>query len=180
METAITLKYRPDNPCRRVQVPSGEKPEDEARFLTQSEFGLLRDSMADPCRVFSEFLVMTGMRFGEATAVTGADVELLAKPATVRVNKAWKRDGSNSFYVGVTKTGAGKWTIAVNPGMVDHLVPLVASRTGDELLFVSSPGGRSTPPFGATIGYRLSGRRRRRGWQRTRASTTCGTRMRPG
>lgn len=142
IETAIALKYRLDNPCRRVQMPSGEKPEDEARFLTQREFSLLREAMAGPYKVFIEFLVMTGTRFGEATAVTVADVDVLAKPAAVRINKAWKRDGSNSFYLGATKTGAGKRTIALNPGLVDHLVPLIASRSGTDLLFVSSTGSR--------------------------------------
>lgn len=29
METAVRLKCRPDNPCRCVQLPSGEKAEDE-------------------------------------------------------------------------------------------------------------------------------------------------------
>ncbi len=30
METAVMLRYRKDNPCRHVQLPSGEKAEDEA------------------------------------------------------------------------------------------------------------------------------------------------------
>ncbi len=85
------LRYRKDNPCRHVQLPSGEKAEDETRFLTHAEFGLILEGMGERYRAFTEFLVMTGTRFGEATAVTVADVDLMSKPATMRINKAWKR-----------------------------------------------------------------------------------------
>lgn len=68
---------------------------------------------------------MTGTRFGEATALTVADVDLLSKPPTARINKAWKRDGQNQYYIGATKTGAGKSTIGLNPAMVELLIPLV-------------------------------------------------------
>ncbi|MBG0740679.1 site-specific integrase [Paeniglutamicibacter antarcticus] len=142
METAIALKYRSDNPCRRVQLPTGEKPEDEARFLTHREFGLIMDGMKQAYKVFTEFLVMTGTRFGEATAVTVADVDLLAKPATVRINKAWKRGANSEFYLGATKTGAGKRTVALNPQLVERLIPLVATRAGTELLFPAPRGGQ--------------------------------------
>ncbi|WP_251043721.1 site-specific integrase [Arthrobacter sp. ISL-48] len=74
METAVMLRYRKDNPCRGVQLPSGEKAEDEARFLTHAEFGLILECMGERYKAFTEFLVMTGTRFGEATAVTVADI----------------------------------------------------------------------------------------------------------
>ncbi|WP_231391739.1 tyrosine-type recombinase/integrase [Arthrobacter sp. 35W] len=142
METAVMLKYRLDNPCRGVQLPSGEKAEDEVRFLTHAEFGLILECMGERYKDFTAFLVMTGTRFGEATAVTVADVDLLSKPATVRINKAWKRDGVNSFYVGPTKTGAGKRTVSLNPQLVEILIPLVASRQGADLLFTTRNGTR--------------------------------------
>lgn len=44
-----------------------------------------------------------------------ADVDLLSKPPTARINKAWKRDRQNQFYVGATKTGAGRRTIGCGP-----------------------------------------------------------------
>jgi hypothetical protein len=85
---------------------------------------------------------MTGTRFGEATALTVADVDVLSKPPTARINKAWKRDGRSRFYVGATKTGAGKRTIGLNPALVELLIPLVASRPGKELVFTTPKGGR--------------------------------------
>ncbi|PVE19315.1 site-specific integrase [Arthrobacter sp. Bz4] len=142
METAIMLGYRTDNPCRGVQLPTGEKAEDEARFLTHSEFGLILECMGERYKAFTEFLVMTGTRFGEATAASVADVDLMSKPATIRINKAWKRGAGSQYYIGATKTGAGKRTVSLNPQLVDVLIPLVASRQGSELLFSTPKGER--------------------------------------
>ena len=61
------LRYQPDNPCRGVQLPTGEKAEDGAGFLTHAEFGLIMDCMGERYKTFTDFLVMTGTRFGEAT-----------------------------------------------------------------------------------------------------------------
>ncbi|MBT2554942.1 site-specific integrase [Arthrobacter sp. ISL-5] len=142
METAVMLRYRSDNPCRHVQLPSGEKAEDEARFLTHAEFGLILQGMGERYKTFTEFLVMTGTRFGEATAVTVADVDLMSKPATMRINKAWKRGEDSEYYIGATKTGAGKRTVSLNPHLVEVLIPLVASRPGSDLLFTTPKGER--------------------------------------
>ncbi|WP_251040069.1 tyrosine-type recombinase/integrase [Arthrobacter sp. ISL-72] len=142
METAVMLRYRKDNPCRHVQLPSDEKVEDEARFLTHAEFGLILEGMGERYKAFTEFLVMTGTRFGEATAVTVADVDLMSKPATMRINKAWKRGADSEYYIGATKTGAGKRTVSLNPHLVEVLIPLVASRPGSDLLFTTPKGER--------------------------------------
>ncbi len=142
MNTAEMLGYITRNPCRGVQLPSVEKAEDEMMFLTHAEFGLIMESMGERYRDFTNFLVMTGARFGEATALTVADIDLLGKPATARINKAWKRDGQNQFYIGPTKTGAGKRTIGLNPALVDLLIPLVAGRPSSDLLFTTPKGER--------------------------------------
>ncbi|WP_159619145.1 tyrosine-type recombinase/integrase [Arthrobacter zhaoguopingii] len=142
METAVRLGYRKDNPCRGVQLPSGEKAEDEARFLTHAEFGLILECMGERYKAFTEFLVMTGTRFGEATAVTVADVDLMSRPATMRINKAWKRGSESEYYIGATKTGAGKRTVSLNPHLVEVLIPQVASRPGSDLLFTTPKGER--------------------------------------
>lgn len=142
MSTAEQLGYITRNPCRGVQLPRIDKPEDEAMFLTHSEFNMIVEVMGERYKTFAKFLVMTGTRFGEATALKVADVDLLSKPPIVRVNKAWKRDGQSKYYIGATKTGAGKRTIGLNPALVDLLIPLVASRAGDELLFTTPKGER--------------------------------------
>lgn len=154
MNTAEMLGYISRNPCRGVQLPNIEKAEDEAMFLTHAEYRLIMEGMGERYRAFTDFLVMTGTRFGEATALTVADVDLLSKPPTARINKAWKRDGQNQFYVGATKTGAGKRTIGLNPALVELLIPLVASRPAKDLVFTTPTGGpdRTQAVLGRLLG----------------------------
>jgi integrase len=142
MNTAELLGYITRNPCRGVQLPRIDKAEDEAMFLIHTEFNMILELMGERYKTFTNFLVMTGTRFGEATALKVEDVDLLAKPPTVRINKAWKRDGQSKYYIGATKTGAGKRTVGLNPALVDLLTPLVASRPSDELLFTTPKGER--------------------------------------
>jgi integrase len=142
MNTAEMLQYISKNPCRGVQLPTIDRAEDEAMFLTHAEYNMILEVMGERYKTFTNFLVMTGTRFGEATALKVADVDLLSKPPTVRINKAWKRDGQSKYYIGATKTGAGKRTIGINPALVDLLIPLVASRAGEELLFTTPKGER--------------------------------------
>lgn len=142
MKTAELLGYVPRNPCRHVPLPSVERAEEEVMFLTHAEFTTLIRVIHEPYKTFVQFLVMTGARFGEATALKVADIDLLSTPPTARINKAWKRDGQSRYYIGPTKTGAGKRTIGLNPALVNLLVPLVAGRPGSELLFTTIHGGR--------------------------------------
>ncbi|MGC0239489.1 tyrosine-type recombinase/integrase [Arthrobacter sp. SD76] len=142
MKTAELLGYISRNPCRGVALPTVERAEDDALFLTHAEFSLLIVGMPPQYKTLVQFMVMTGARFGEATALRVADIDLLSKPPTARINKAWKRDGQSRYYMGPTKTRAGRRTIGLNPTLVDLLVPLVASRPGSELLFTTPSGQR--------------------------------------
>lgn len=158
MHTAELLGYISCNPCRGIPLPTIQRAEDEANFLTHAEFSLLLEGMDGRYKTFTQFLVMTGTRFGEATAIRVADIDLLSRPPTARVNKAWKRDGQSRYYVGPAKTGAGKRTIGLNPALVDLLLPMVASRAGSELLFTTA--GLLTSISGNITGCRLSAARK--------------------
>jgi integrase len=148
MTTAEMLGYIPRNRCRGVRLPTIEHVEDNTRFLTHAEFCLVLNGMDDQYNSFISFLVMTGTRFGEATAITVADVDLISRPPTARINKAWKRDGHSQYYLGATKTGAGKRTIGLRPALVELLIPLVAGRAGTDLLFTTHAGNRiAEKPF---------------------------------
>ncbi|MFK0003564.1 hypothetical protein [Paenarthrobacter sp. NPDC090522] len=102
MTTAVRLGYIDRNPCQRIPLPAVERIDDAALFLTHAEYKLLLDNMDQPFRAFTQFLVMTGIRFGEASTLTVADINLLSNPPTARINKAWKRDGQSSYDIGPT------------------------------------------------------------------------------
>lgn len=141
MEMAVRLGYRVDNPCHDMRLPVGEKIKEDVQFLTPTEFGFLFASIPEPYKAFTLFLVMTGTRFGEATAVTVGDLDTVSVPALVRITKAWKRDGNNQYYVGPTKTVTGRRTVSLPPDLVEALTPLVSGRQESDLLFTSSTGG---------------------------------------
>jgi integrase len=147
METAIRLGYRPDNPCRGVTLPTTEHAEDKEQFLTWDEWQLIYKHLSPTYQPLGLFLVMTGARFGEATAVNVADVNWRNVPATVRISKSWKRDGANAYYVGAPKTASSKRTVAVPPAVIHAVKPLMTGVTGDTLLFRTSTGGRMAQKY---------------------------------
>jgi integrase len=142
METAARLGYRADNPCKGVDLPTMAHAEDKEQFLTWSEWQLIYKHIHITYQPLALFLVMTGARFGEATAVTVADFNYRNVPATVRINKSWKRDGDNAYYVGSPKTASSKRTVAVPPAVVEAVVPLTEGAAGDSLIFRTKYNGR--------------------------------------
>ncbi|MDR6989123.1 integrase [Paenarthrobacter nitroguajacolicus] len=142
MKTAERLQYIPRNPCRGIQLPTLERAEDEANFLTPAEFRLVLDGMDERYKTFLQFLVMTGTRFGEATAIRVADIDLASRVQTARINKAWRRDAQSSYYIGPTKTGAGKRTIGINKTLANLLHPLMLGRADNDLLFTATQSTR--------------------------------------
>ena len=85
MTTAVKLGYRPDNPCVGVSLPKSQLTHDEMTVLTREEFALLLSKVAQFYQPLVLTLVATGLRFGEATAITPADVDVTARPAKIRV-----------------------------------------------------------------------------------------------
>ncbi len=129
----------------------------DLRFLTEAEFATVANTAgqsADLLRV----AVGTGLRFGELTALWVSDVDL--RHRTVRVNKAWKRDGEDgaqdvpgwlkklvrdkhrmrSHHLGNPKTPKSKRTIEVSPEVAAVLARAVASKAADDFVFVSPTG----------------------------------------
>jgi integrase len=140
METAVKLKYRPDNPCRGIDLPSTERRLDSMSFLTFKEFGQLSDAMSERYRTFLLFLVVTGARFGEATAVKVGDVNLDVGTPTVQLVKAWKRQGSTGYKIGQPKNAFSSRTVSLSNRLVEELRPLVEGRPADAFLFTNRTG----------------------------------------
>ncbi|WP_129337492.1 tyrosine-type recombinase/integrase [Cellulomonas endophytica] len=142
MSTAVRLGYRSDNPCARVELPKSQATHDEMTVLTQAEFALLLSHVPSHYQPLVLLLIATGLRWGEATALTAGDLDLSARPATVRVTKAWKRDENRRWYVGPPKTKRARRTVSLPDELVDVLLPLVATKAPDELLFTNTVGNQ--------------------------------------
>jgi integrase len=180
---------------------------EDMEFLTPEEFDAVLRWVPDErnYRELLRLLFRTGLRFGEATALTVGDVNLLGQRKTLTVTKAWKRTGSSQYVIGEPKTRRSRRTLPLSPASVDMLVPLVASRPSKALLFPDTTGARchtprstsapGRPPWPAptcatptTPNSATDATSHRRGPSRAtapacsarcRASTTSGTRRRP-
>jgi len=142
LSTAVRLGYRTDNPCAGVDLPKSRSTRDEMKVLTREEFSLLLARIPAFYQPLVLTLVATGLRWGEATALTASDVNLNSRPATLRVTKAWKRDANRHWYVGPPKTQRARRTVSLPEDLVAVLLPLVASKDADELLFTNTHGGQ--------------------------------------
>jgi integrase len=96
--------------------------------------------MDEHYRPFFQFLVGTGLRFGEATALTPRDFDLDGVTPSVKVTKAWKEDEDRGFYIGPPKTKKSRRTVSLAPSTVDAVRPLVEA-AGDGYVFTLKRGG---------------------------------------
>jgi len=142
MKTAVRLGYRSSNPCVGVSLPKSTATEDAMCVLTHGEFRILLNSMAPRYKSFIKFLVGTGLRWSEATALQVADVDFNAQTPTVRVTKAWKRGGDGKDYLGAPKTQRSRRTVSLPPVLAEELTAICRGREPDELVFVNARGSR--------------------------------------
>lgn len=110
MALALEEGHITKNPCRKVRLPDQSLEEQEPRFLTPEEFALLYDAIDDHYKPLVAFLVGTGMRWSEATAVEARHVDLAN--GTVRVSQAWKWAGAGlGWRIGVPKSKKSRRTV---------------------------------------------------------------------
>jgi hypothetical protein len=76
---AVKAKLITVNPAAGARVPRGEKQ--QMVFLTHEEFTILLAEITEPWRPLVEFLVVSGCRWGEASALRPADVNRRDTPS---------------------------------------------------------------------------------------------------
>lgn len=101
-----------------VAVPRTERA--EMVFLTGEQYSKLHDNIALRWQPLVEFLVASGARWGEVTALRPSDVN--RDDCTVRISRAWKRTyESGGYALGAPKTNRSRRTINVDPAVLDKL-----------------------------------------------------------
>lgn len=110
----------------------------EMRFLTIPEFSRLLGATPAHWLPLVMTLGGTGIRWGEAAALTVGDLDLDAEVPIVRVTKAEKADPERPGHtiVGPTKSGKSRRTVTLPPAVVDGLRPLTEGRKRTERLFL--------------------------------------------
>ena len=119
LAAAVSEKIRDDNPAYRTRLSKGVKR--EAVFLSPEEFATLLYFTPDHYQGLVMFLASTGARWGEATAVTWGDVNVRTKPASVRIDKAWKKSETSVPVLKHPKSSRARRTISIQPDAVEAL-----------------------------------------------------------
>lgn len=98
------------NPASGHRMPRTETR--DIVCLSHAEFGRLRDAVTTYWRPLVEFLVVSGARWGEVTALRPSDIDM--EQGTVRIRRAWKRTYALGGYeLGAPKTARSLRTINV-------------------------------------------------------------------
>jgi integrase len=147
------------NPCARTAPKRSRIRQSQAdlRFLTEAELATAaRVAGADGDLL--TVAVGTGLRFGEVTALWVSDVDFVHR--TIRINKAWKRDGENDVqetpswlrkslgakhqmrghHLGNPKTPKSRRTVTISSEIAWLLSRLVEGKAADDFVFVTPTG----------------------------------------
>lgn len=136
LDAAAAKGHRTGNPAKGAKLTRGRKR--KMVVLTQSEFAVLLHFLPKKWRPLALWLAGTGMRWGEATALTWGDVDRDARPMLVHIDKAWQKPQVGTRPVlGPPKSDAGERTISVPDELVAQLGK---PGRGDSLLFSTSVG----------------------------------------
>lgn len=144
IKTAIYKGYRADNPCEHTRLPKNDHTEDKTTFLTKAEFALILRHLDKYFHPFFLFMVGTGLRFSEATALQPGDFSDAGGVYTVRVTKAWKRDEGNGRKIGPPKTERARRSVPMDRGLAEAIAFQVSACAPDETVFVMKEGGAAT------------------------------------
>ncbi|MEU1276741.1 site-specific integrase, partial [Streptomyces sp. NPDC005799] len=141
-----TPQLRGTNPCKNTSLPrADDHVEEEMTFLERDEYARIALEITDPdARDLADWLVGTGMRWGEATALQVKDFNLTAEKPTASVQRAWKKAKKGSpqaFYLGPPKTKKARRRIALTAAQVEMVRRLTSGRAKDDFVFRAAMGG---------------------------------------
>jgi integrase len=143
----VEKKLRAANPCATTSLPESEEglADGEMIFLEAYEYAQLRDCIKEQeARDLVEFLVGTGVRYGEATALKIKDVKLDTRDGLpyLLIRQAWKRQRNGSHKEGRPKSKASRRRVdlASNHTIIAMLRRLLAGRGNEEFVFLTPTG----------------------------------------
>lgn len=116
LKEAVKAGLIKTNPAEDVRNPRWDRR--EMTLLERDEFKILLGEIPEYWRPLVQFLISSGCRWSEATALQPADVDKAA--GTVRITKAWKT-GAGGYVLGVPKTKKSVRTINLPAAVLDQL-----------------------------------------------------------
>lgn len=135
VQAAVKAGLREENCCQDTTLPrSDDQTDEEMVFLEAAEYQAIASRITDPrARDLTDWLVGTGMRYGEATALQTQDFN--ERDRTIKIARAWKKGGDGEFYLGPPKTKKSRRTITLTADQVSTLQRLTLCRVRGQLVF---------------------------------------------
>ncbi|NUK22021.1 tyrosine-type recombinase/integrase [Streptomyces lunaelactis] len=140
-------QLRTANCCKRTKLPRVDNHvQEEMTFLEREEYRRIAVEMTDPdARDLADWLVGTGMRWGEATALKVSDLNLTGERPSASIQRAWKKAKKGArggaFYLGPPKTQKARRLLRLSPVQVDMARRLVTGLKPDDYVFRAAMGG---------------------------------------
>jgi integrase len=136
---------RTSNPCARTRLPRTDAGiEDEMTFLEREEFALIRAAVKDICKGDAldlvDFMVGTGLRWGEVSALQVRDISRRGNHTVLRVQRAWKRQEDNVFVLGKPKTRKSRRTVVLSPALVEIVERNREGKKAEDFVFTTVTG----------------------------------------
>lgn len=138
MNSAVRRRLRPDNPCNGRLLPKDDSTSDKAMFLTMQQVNAIIDKADEWHQPMWRLLIGSGLRLGEATALTKADFQLDAATPSVRIMKAYQ-EMEDGWAVGAPKTKKARRTVALAPSTVAAIRVRVEGAPRNQPVFTMSP-----------------------------------------
>ena len=133
-ETQVRHGMIPRNPCKGVRLPKKVRVGDDGDDIDMDDYRAIRERIDPHFRPFLDFLVGTGCRFSEATALVGKDFLLDAPTPLVYITKAHKLGGDENpaRYIGEPKSRKSRRRVSLAPSTVESIRPLVEAALKDK------------------------------------------------
>lgn len=138
LSSAVRDGLIPGNVAKGVRLPKRDQDSGEHVYLEADELATLLRILAPRWRPFPLFLAGTGIRFGEASALTVADLDV--RRGQARIRQAWKDSAGGPAVLGPPKTRKSRRTVAIPPQLLDGLAALVDGRAPTEFVFTNTRG----------------------------------------
>ncbi|MFJ4288151.1 tyrosine-type recombinase/integrase [Paenarthrobacter nicotinovorans] len=115
------------NPCAGVRLPKIRRVGDDGDDINMDDYKAIHGRMDPHFQPFADFLLGSGCRFSEATALLGKDFVLDANPPLVLITKAHKLGGDDNpaRYVGDPKSEKSRRRVSLAPSTVAAIAPAV-------------------------------------------------------
>ena len=130
------------NPAHGVKIGDDAEAREMAIF-TEDEWLAFIGGMDPHYLPLTYFLLSTGCRIGEATAVQARDINLYR--GTVTFLRAWKKGPRGSRVLGSLKGKRERRTVALPVKIIEQVRELIEGKGAEEFVFLGRRGGRIQP-----------------------------------